>query len=427
MLARAARTVALAIVATIVTGCLTQAPQAADPSATAGAASPAVSSAPDGGVTPPPSPTPAATQPVTPGSGAGPPFPAREPDVALYDLADIFSGATEAAAARRIGDIGRRQGAEIVVFTQVKPGSDAVSTEADARVLAVQWRVSGGLVMLWNIGADGCAAGREGNGTVQLYAGSRYSARHLSRAERQAVVEEDVVPLVRDCNYDDALLAALDGVAAGGGTAPVATPSARPTASGEGACGDDSYELSGYRWEVTYNWHLADGSIPDEYEADRVLEIVEQSASNITSARNDCGLPDNVDASARYAGTTTAEPCESETADGFNTVGFGQLPAGTDRDTIAFVCPYGERRNVAEADILINSDVAWALSADDCGRGKELLEATLTHEFGHVFGLDHVSERENGDLTMSPVSNGSCAAGEISLGLGDIRGLEDLY
>jgi hypothetical protein len=366
-------------------------------------------------------------QPVSPGSTAGPPFPAREPGVAIYDRADIFSRATEAEAARRLAQIEQRQGAQIVVFTQLKPQSDAVSTRADARVLAVQWRISGGLVILWNMGTDQCSAGRDGNGAVQLYAGSRYSTRHLSPAEREAVVDDYVLPLLRDCRQDDALLATLEAVAAGGGTAPDRTPDPRPTSSVQSACADDAYKLSGYRWHGTYEWHLQERSIPDEYDVGEVLDVVQRSASNITGARNDCGLPDNVDASARFAGSTTAEPCASETRDGFNSVGFGELPDDVDRNTIAFVCPYGQRRDVVEADIVINTEISWALSQADCKRGQELLEATMTHEFGHVFGLDHVSEREHGDLTMSPISNGSCSAEEISLGLGDIRGLEDLY
>jgi hypothetical protein len=77
--------------------------------------------------------------------------------------------------------------------------------------------------------------------------------------------------------------------------------------------------------------------------------------------------------------------------------------------------------------MLINSDIDWALSEESCRRGEELLEATITHEFGHIFGLSHVSERTHGDLTMSPTSNGPCVADEITLGLGDVLGLEELY
>ncbi len=77
--------------------------------------------------------------------------------------------------------------------------------------------------------------------------------------------------------------------------------------------------------------------------------------------------------------------------------------------------------------MVINSAMPWALSQEECLGWEELLEATATHEFGHIFGLAHVSERLHGDLTMSPTSNGPCDAEEISLGLGDILGLEELY
>jgi uncharacterized membrane protein YgcG len=48
-----------------------------------------------------------------------------------------------------------------------------------------------------------------GNGQVQLYAGPGYRAAFLSNSERQQIFDEDMVPLLRTCDEDGALLAAL--------------------------------------------------------------------------------------------------------------------------------------------------------------------------------------------------------------------------
>jgi hypothetical protein len=41
--------------------------------------------------------------------------------------------------------------------------------------------------------------------------------------------------------------------------------------------------------------------------------------------------------------------------------------------------------------------------------------------------LGHVNERRHVDLTMITRSNGPCTADEITLGLGDVLALEELY
>ena len=212
---------------------------------------------------------------------------------------------------------------------------------------------------------------------------------------------------------------------------PTIEPGASPTPpriSTEGACGDDAYNLSGYVWEGTYDWYFHRSSTPSDYDPFEVLEVLERSVANITNAFNDCGLPDTVDIEARYRGITTDVPCEGEIY-ALNVIGFGSVPDRLGRDTIAYTCPYEDNftGDYVEADIVINHDVAWALSEESCRPGEELLEATVTHEVGHVFGLDHVSERRHGDLTMSTRSNGPCTLDEITLGLGDILGLEELY
>jgi hypothetical protein len=47
---------------------------------------------------------------------------------------------------------------------------------------------------------------------VNLYAGGGYRAAYLSDQERQSIFENDMLPLLRSCNMDDALLAAMDKI-----------------------------------------------------------------------------------------------------------------------------------------------------------------------------------------------------------------------
>ena len=148
---------------------------------------------------------------------AGPPFPAPQIDVVVYDYAGILSAATEQRATQIITDIEHRTGAEIVVYTQYKPGSDEDSTEQDAIKLIDQWGVGragfdDGMAVMWNTNRLECLPGVPGNGQVQLYAAPGYAAAYLSNDERQRIFDDDMVPYLRQCDEDSALLAALDKI-----------------------------------------------------------------------------------------------------------------------------------------------------------------------------------------------------------------------
>jgi uncharacterized membrane protein YgcG len=85
--------------------------------------------------------------------------------------------------------------------------------EMQARALMDQWGVgragvNDGLVILFDLGqADPC------HGQVQLYAGSGYRDAWLSDEDRQRIFENDMLPHLRECDMDAALLAAMDKVA----------------------------------------------------------------------------------------------------------------------------------------------------------------------------------------------------------------------
>jgi hypothetical protein len=209
---------------------------------------------------------------------------------------------------------------------------------------------------------------------------------------------------------------------------PTATPTATPRdpPTGGVACEDDAFTLNGERWDVPFVWFFNDQDLPRGLDADRVVEIIERSFDNIANAWNDCGLPDNIEISSRYAALTNAEPCPDRATDEINVVGFQHLPP-REASFLAYVCPYDGRPTSWRTDMVINADVPWALSLEECGAFDELLEATITHEVGHIFGLGHVGERRHGQMTMSTRSNGPCATDEITLGLGDVLGLEAIY
>lgn len=187
------------------------------------------------------------------------------------------------------------------------------------------------------------------------------------------------------------------------------------------ACADRSYSINGPRWTTAYRWHFRAGSTPAYLSRAAAESTVARAFGNIVDARNDCGRPDRVNATARYLGRTTSAPSCKRT-DGRNVVGFRSLPDGV----AARACWWTMGNRIVEADVQVSTDVRWAISPVGCVN-ELMLEAVMTHEAGHVFGMGHVGERRHGRLTMSTYVDGPCNNEESTLGLGDLRGLEALY
>ncbi len=60
-----------------------------------------------------------------------------------------------------------------------------------------------GLVIFFNLTGDPCL------GQVQLYAAPGYEAAYLTNAERQAIFEDEMLPALRECDFDTAMLNAM--------------------------------------------------------------------------------------------------------------------------------------------------------------------------------------------------------------------------
>lgn len=142
--------------------------------------------------------------------GPGPAFPDAIDGVRVYDYAEVISPAVIDRLSRAILDIEERTGAQVVIYTQVKPDAadSAGRTEQDAMALINQWGVGrkgfdDGLAIFFNLRENLC------NGQVQLYAAPGYQALYLTNGERQAIYEEQMLPALRECDFDTALTAAM--------------------------------------------------------------------------------------------------------------------------------------------------------------------------------------------------------------------------
>jgi uncharacterized membrane protein YgcG len=140
----------------------------------------------------------------------GPPFPDDIEGLRVYDYAEVISPATIEELGASIAAIEERTGAQIVIYTQVKPDAadDPDRTEQDAIALIDQWGVGragfdDGMAIVFNLRDNLC------NGQVQLYAAPGFAASYLTNDERQAIFEQDMLPALRACDFDAALTAAM--------------------------------------------------------------------------------------------------------------------------------------------------------------------------------------------------------------------------
>jgi len=227
------------------------------------------------------------------------------------------------------------------------------------------------------------------------------------------------------------------------GTLFVAAPvAARPlsgaagqvaTSAGAGgspsACSDSHYKFlgPGARWQSRLDWRFRMSSVPGGLNRQAVLGVIKDSFRNVVNSRNDCGMADQVSASQSYLGTTSRRPGINASGgctgtDGHNVVGFGRLNGGYS----GFTCIWWVDNEIVEADIRLDTNTPWALSLGSCS-GELMMEALVTHEVGHAYGLGHVGEAKHGRQTMSTYIDGLCENQESTLGRGDVLGLRQLY
>jgi hypothetical protein len=188
------------------------------------------------------------------------------------------------------------------------------------------------------------------------------------------------------------VLAATVGPVAPQSASPVVTrlalrptpfqPAPRPTlqlaaSQHEAGCDDDSGAWMGTRWTDTVRWRFNPATVPAYLPVADARAAVARAAGNVADAANACGLPGDLGTAQRYAGPTSR---------------------------------YG---------------LFFLTEPTACGARWDL-EGALSHEFGHVFGLGHVSADGHPGLTMADTLP-PCDTVHRGLGLGDYTMLRAHY
>ncbi|HXI45997.1 MAG TPA: TPM domain-containing protein, partial [Candidatus Acidoferrales bacterium] len=153
---------------------------------------------------------------VLPAAALGPlrlELPPNQPNVYVYDLAGIWTDATEAKAQDIAAGIRARTQAVVVVVSWPSGlGSvDTGTARADAIAIMDAWGVgragvNDGLVVIFDMDTT------NRHGQVYLYAGEGYLNSYLSESEAAGIVDGDMLPKAKDGDLDGALIAGLEHV-----------------------------------------------------------------------------------------------------------------------------------------------------------------------------------------------------------------------
>lgn len=161
---------------------------------------------------------------------------------------------------------------------------------------------------------------------------------------------------------------------------------------------------------------------PTALSADQARLGLKSGFDGILTQRNNCGRPDTMPRTATLGSDTRARSCDGWLGDGISASGFGDLASNTS----GISCRRAVNNSVTEADIRINSfDFNWVNSISSlCGHSMRL-PSTMTHEVGHIYNLGDLLL--GGDALTMYGRLVRCSEHKYTLGLGDWRGLDDMY
>jgi hypothetical protein len=204
-----------------------------------------------------------------------------------------------------------------------------------------------------------------------------------------------------------------------------------PRAGSPAACQDRTYHLEHHKWSSHLRYRINLAKMPKRFHKSDVTRQIQRANGNMVKGRNTCGRPRLRTPSSRYLGHTSAKPNIAATRSrvtcgSFNTrnvVGFGGLPGGL----LGWTCYWwssGSGRMIG-ADMRIDNGKYLSTHLPKTCTNKWDLEGTVTHEWGHAYGLAHTGSGHQ-NLTMQHLL-APCSTYARTLGLGDWLGMNTMY
>jgi len=243
-------------------------------------------------------PSPAGTPVATP-PPPGPPFPEPVDNQAVYDFANILTPATEQFSEQMIDAIEAQTKAEVVVYTQAM-GRDDISSDdadADAKALMDEWGIgragiNDGLVILFELDTS------LEHGQVRLFGGEGFVEHYLTVDELQAVYQGDMLPLLREAHFDDAVRIALARVVNGTLNAANPAPGGDPSGPAGMPPGPPFPEPETDRAVYDFAGILSPDAI---VEAESTIDRIEQrtGAEVVVYTQNSGGFPTTEETEAK--------------------------------------------------------------------------------------------------------------------------------
>jgi hypothetical protein len=195
------------------------------------------------------------------------------------------------------------------------------------------------------------------------------------------------------------------------------------------ACKDHTFNLEGHRWATGLRYRINVKGLPKRLHATTVVHQVKVANGNMRKGRNSCHKARLKTPASHYLGRTHAKPNVNPAGgpscgkgNTSNIVGFGNLPGGL----LGWTCYWwGANNRMLGADMVIDNGPNLVTKLPKSCTDKWDFEGTVTHEWGHAYGMAHTGSG-HANLTMQHILS-PCSTYARTLGLGDWLGMNKLY